>query len=1580
MEESKERINLITEYISAYEGKIRLANQNHLFDEAVIFELFAKEICKIWFGQSFSNLNLVKPGYPCVDLISEDKTLYVQVSTQNDIFTKIKSTLKSLVNTNKPELTNITSPVFFVLSNESEHNVKDLIGEEQIGKYPFTVKDHLISTSRILQRAVDDLDFQIELYELLKRDIDGVATTTGKLISLFERAKSVGLASIDNKINSEYEIDRTELIRRIKNDDNQYCLICGDAGSGKSALCKMLLKDETRVLFVRADKLEKCSSIDDIWDVNICQSFNYLKSEKLFIYIDALEYISGSGESVKELLQDLLFEIGKHSNLHFIASCRTCDARAFFKFIGAYKFKEYTVDNITDDELKSICDKYPIIRELSLSRKHAELLCSPFYINVIVTKGIRLSELSDVNGFRNYIWKECICLDNKTIEMRIPSTDVVDAIEHIVFERAKRKTIGIDETEIDSNILKFLRSNNVVTAHDSMIRLKYDIYEDICFERKLDKLFDSCRGVYSLFFDNIENMGNGAYRRYQIWVSNKLLAKVNRDKFLYKLVFNNSVSDNWRRNTIIGIVKSPFCKSFFDEQETNLIDHQVVREFIEITNLFAFDMIDYYSDDYKSLYYLRLKACGYGRIALINLISNNGENISEAIEKNKIIKLCKDYATRSDHEDKTDELVCSLICRYLEEYQIGNAPIEENELDSFIYPMLEIIYSLPMKAHSWIKEYWTKLKNCYLNGGNQNSRAAADIMSWTLKHAKRDLVDALITDLLDVAETIWTYETERDRKRHELYGYGLSDEYYWGIKGVGASHQHDYHKVENMLFLQLILRRNFKCSLEWIITLINKMVTEYTKNCPDKISTVVLYDCENNIQKSYTGSVEMWFAGREEHTLPTLLGDIVYWLKETTIQMLNECKADKKLFAYFASFVKKTILDKTTNVIPFVVIEEIGFEFPDLLPAYATVLASSPIVLFWDIQWTVHSISTPAQAILKKQISMSLGVPNLEERYPHKDYNFCGLQDYVALNQLTNSQIARERSIATLEYLYKIVDSTDAKVLLQIQKMDMRDAEVHIKDDSTIIIEPHLTEGPHKIVEENAPNLSAEESLINSIKELFDSKKTDDLEEVLGLLNDIKALMNTDESKVNFENYYIMILAIILNNSSLSKEKRTEIVCDWSERINNVITRKSSYVADLNLSPILFNQYGKDIETVAKNRLKKFMLDCLIACSYDGQIITLRRMVVDYLLKDEHTAQIIFNTIINLADDEWKHSSYNQKLLQKNKKKRYSIPASYRVPTSDEIIEALKLKQFNSKREKIIDTYLYNEKKTEVDKMNINHLDPGYLFIATNVGLSLTNKPFHDYCKKVMPIFIQVIHNEEINATMKTYYQRLRVKELFERELINDKGDYKLAVNLLFDEVDYEKFDHETNKTYISIFEHVYSTFFDSYNNTIVRKLCRDCIKYTETKIDKISISFVKHELERILVFSTDYMWSDWNKCETHYSYDDKVFMCDLWKKYCLGHENTIIRTIYQMKTGELLPEILTAVTTVVDSLEKKGERPCEECSIILKTIVLRSLLGFSDRIKSDDELHNAFERILTVLISQGDECAAVILDEYSTH
>ena len=54
---SDDRMKYIIEYLSAYKQKIELANKNGLLDNAKMFELFAEQVCKLYYNMDFYNLN-----------------------------------------------------------------------------------------------------------------------------------------------------------------------------------------------------------------------------------------------------------------------------------------------------------------------------------------------------------------------------------------------------------------------------------------------------------------------------------------------------------------------------------------------------------------------------------------------------------------------------------------------------------------------------------------------------------------------------------------------------------------------------------------------------------------------------------------------------------------------------------------------------------------------------------------------------------------------------------------------------------------------------------------------------------------------------------------------------------------------------------------------------------------------------------------------------------------------------------------------------------------------------------------------------------------------------------------------------------------------------------------------------------------------------------------------------------------------------------------------------------------------------------------------------------------------------------
>jgi hypothetical protein len=182
MMDTAERMDYIIEYISAYESKIALANKNGLFDSATLFELFAINVCELWFCQKFYNLNEKQSNYPYVDLVSEDNTIYVQVSTVQNVSSKIKSTLVKIKESNDTRFEKLKEVFFFVLNNDSIDQVKDYTGDNRIGKIDFEKDKHLITTQNVVARAKTDLDFQIALYDLLEKDNTKISELSNKLI------------------------------------------------------------------------------------------------------------------------------------------------------------------------------------------------------------------------------------------------------------------------------------------------------------------------------------------------------------------------------------------------------------------------------------------------------------------------------------------------------------------------------------------------------------------------------------------------------------------------------------------------------------------------------------------------------------------------------------------------------------------------------------------------------------------------------------------------------------------------------------------------------------------------------------------------------------------------------------------------------------------------------------------------------------------------------------------------------------------------------------------------------------------------------------------------------------------------------------------------------------------------------------------------------------------------------------------------------------------------------------------------------------------------------------------------------
>lgn len=1557
---SNERMDFIIEYVTSYEEKIKKANKNGLFDSAKMFELFAIEICNIWFGQEFYNLNIETANYPYVDLISENKDILVQVSTTQDVPAKIKITLEKIRDKKDAKYSTINNVVFFVLGNDSIPKIREYSGDNQIGSISFTIKDNLITTNNIITKAQNDLDFQKKLYKVLKDEYNNFSTN----IKDFEHALNTshsGLKNIEDLINGEYKIDRKEFIEKIVKDNERFISIQGEAGSGKSVLCKNYVENEKLVLYARAERFLEESNINDIWDCCIQDVLKYINGKKLVIFIDALEFIADSVKTKFDLLQYLYDIVAEYQNVYIITSCRTCDKNAFIKLETKFSIKIYEINEITENELVLIMNQYPIIKKMYKTNLYVDLLKSPFYINLIVSNSIDIDNIGNENSLREYIWKNVICLEEKSRNYNILSNKVTETIEKIVFERAKKFLLGIHKDDIDSDIMHILLSEGVIIQQGDYIRLKYDIFEDICFEHYFDKVFNLCRGKYKSFYEEIETLGRCVYRRYQIWISNKLFIQENRDKFLYSLIFSDEISQKWKRQTEIGIVKSRFCDKYFVEQGLEILEQDMLFEFVENINLFAFEgKLLNIRQDFPQM---NLSPIGRGRPCIIRLLKEEDIYMRYINKRSDIVKLCLDYAKQEDKEDVIAVDACTIMEYYIEySFKEFNQKSYYKIIDE-ISSCLEALYRMAKNCKEWLKEFFDTLINNYINKDKISRYDSKEIMEWTLKNVYPDLVKELANELCLIAETLWLRGKENIEKLNFYEVHRLSKEVEYGLSENAENYNYLYETVNENIFLWELFVLNFNEGFNWAIQFINKLVLEYETNNPAHVIKIKVKISENNKIKEYLGNETMWLAGINDYTVPTIIGDIIFCLKKVIIKNLEVCKDVPELFVAFSDYIKKTIYLKSNNIMLLTIIESIGMHFKNELPGYALDLATSIDLIYWDIsRWMLYRKDL-SRELIESHIFKTMGLFDYKDRYELDEECNLSIQEYVS----------------------------HAQDYLQIQKMEMRGAREIKTADNRTILEPQISGEAEKIVLKEKELDKPNEKLNALIKKCNDSIVSGQINLILilELIELILKLMKENDMVFQYENLLISLIANAMGYKELEVEKREKFCIIWINGIKKLFSNES-FLAETKLTPILLNQLENNIDIEIKNKIKKIILDCLMYKGQHGVIEEISRYVKKYLVNHEALAQSIFNTIIILSKDEMEHQKYNADYLKKsNKDKDFKFipnmePKLLRV---DYYIKSIGGKCYVSRKEEIIDKYLFKEDSLEINVFDMNNYDISTICYVANCGLNFMNESFKKVIHEILLCMIDIWnYTKENNSAYKIFdgCQKYEIIELFQREIVQAPEDEIMAIDMLFEKIDFTKFTIDTIRFYQDIFGDFLCEFFDSYVDLKKRNRCKREILYIEKKVNNINEEYVRMQLYKSLMLSvTRYYKVDWSKIKTTYKYSDKQFLNEQFTKYGKYYIEELLETIYQMHIDELLPEILISIRNSFQSAKSdiyRFEKSIRNQKVIVQWIILKSFIMYSDTIKQDQELTEAYEDILEILIELNYEQAAVILDEFRIH
>lgn len=1588
---SSERINFIVDYLVSYKNKIEALNRQGLFDAAKLFELFAVEVSNFWFGKKFKNLNTDVSNYPYVDLVSEDRQTYVQVSTDKNIPKKIKSTLKKIETNRFSSLQDVKEVYFFVLGNSSAEKVHDC----KVGNIDFIVKKHLITIDSILSMAKNNLDFQLNLYDLLIKEesISGCAT---KFKWVVENSKAVLNQNIIDLLNGEYEIDRSALIKRIKTENRQFVSVQGDAGSGKSALCKKILQKEELVLYARAEKLLEVNNLDDIWGFDINNVLQYLNHKRIIIFIDALEFIADGRQSKLEFLQQLYEVAKKHRNVYIFTSCRTFDKNAFVKIETNYNITVYRLAELTDEEIEAVALRYPIIRRMWSTKAYTPLLRNPFYLELIITKITSPDDIHDINELRTYIWNNLICLKNVSLSANISKQNIIETVKAIVFQRSKEFLTGVSEEMLDYEMVKLLLSHGIITETDGKVRLKYDIFEDICFEKYIDEQFDACKGNFINFFAAIEGLGRCIYRRFQIWVENKLFAKTNQEKFLYSLIFADTLPLGWKQQLIIGIVKSRFCDNFFEKYGSQIVERGLIADFLQVVNTYSFEVVSFKLSGNNT--YPLLKPVGKGRECLIKLLKAHELYKISNLQK-LVVKVCNDYSEcwkTGGAEADTAVATCEMMEFCVKEEVLRRKRERELPLYFQVGIFLKPVYAFARFAAEWIRDFWRCVASDYKSNDRTAYEIATEIIRYTLQNTTVSLAQKLPVELCELARLYWLYEKKSKQDEHYLFDHSKSREpdKQYGFSKHADSYRFEFRKPENNMFMYTLAFGNFDIALEWAIELTNFAAEAYKKNRPQDITDITIAVDETGRQKIFIGTAGFWLAGRKDYTVHNLLGDCLYILKNAIFTFLdtNPWHLSQEEIKLLVEKWKRKIFKEANNIMMLTLIEEIGQRYYRLLPGYAIELASSIDIILYDLERVLSLGVNPLLAPLEKNIFKTMSIPNLPERYYSESKNIITLQQYMLDLQINGSVEYKDKAEKILNYLYTITpnDKENALRYLQIRNMDTRFAQktlqkIEGQDAFLLTIKPEISGEAKKFVENHEKNDVTNDFFkkIYEIKKSFEDRKKEGKYGKTDCFKDIaqiRELISDSGFSCFAEKILIVLIANALLTEDLDRKERSELCNIWIEGINRILNGGILSFEEIT-TVVLFKQIEKELEDYTAMSLKKLMLELLLYRRENGIVNSVARQLKTYLCHNQKMAKLLFNTIIALAKDQMDHNLFNAAYMMRLNSENVYLP-NRQTPfyNVDGAIFINGEQGFCSNREVIIEKYLLHEKNLEMKDFDIEQYDIGTLCYVSNCGLNLDNLPFRKVMKAIVAETITILNSGKECYGFYDIEQRGEVELFLRQEALTARA--YIVADLLFDDIKFFKFRQPAYDFYYSVMNLFLPSFFDGYQNETIRKICIKNLKIFEKKLLLIEDEAIKKRLSKIMFLSLGFS-GDWSQLQTRYSYADKCALNEFWSKYGKYHLKDLLKVVYQLHIPELLPEALLSINACFECnrlnrnllsevIDKQGD--------IIKMIITKVYLDFSDQVKADEELTQAYENFLEILIEFNMEEAAVLLDEFRVH
>lgn len=491
----------IEKYLSIVKLDIQYDNAAGLFDINKHCENFYCGLLNLIYGYQLKNANIEKKNFDSVDLIDDISGVYFQV-TSNRKSQKIKDTIDKFIK--KEYYKKSKLKVLIIGDKKPDYRAKF----NTYDKFEFNKSKDIIDDTNlfdIISNMSTDLINDIMLY--LSKELDEKHNFVNLNIEKKYEKTNIEFFSKrflynadeykKNGYFSEYKVSKIEDILI----ENNKIIIIGDAGTGKSEICKNL----NNIINNNINKVSFYYKLLNYTGENIEELKPSLYSD---IPNELVTFILDGFDEIKNEYKDIFIKkiqsfSNQYRNIKIIITTR----RNFYETID--NFKPYYLVDFDENNIKEICKHYCVsFNNFNLEIRKKELnyiISNPFYADFLIRYYSIHKELPNREEIIPKLMDELFCSDvikyRTTKDLVAVKDKIFNILKLIAFSMAMlgKNNLDIDELNKmipnmdDRNLLNYLSIWKNENDKYGFIHNNY--YEYLAAEKLLELNFDKIKEI-----------------------------------------------------------------------------------------------------------------------------------------------------------------------------------------------------------------------------------------------------------------------------------------------------------------------------------------------------------------------------------------------------------------------------------------------------------------------------------------------------------------------------------------------------------------------------------------------------------------------------------------------------------------------------------------------------------------------------------------------------------------------------------------------------------------------------------------------------------------------------------------------------------------------------------------------------------------------------------------------------------------------------------------------------------------------------------------------------------------------------